>query len=268
MANPYATVVICTTKIPERVLQCLENQTFKNFETIIAGEKGIVNAMNKALDRAKGEIFIRIDDDVDLPSEWLGELLIGFKRNPHVAGITGPTFVPIELRKNRDSIRIWEKPNRFLRWMTGCKPTDFNPASIYKCGMVSYDSNYEERFIKNDFLLPAIFCCDHLEGTNWAMRTDLIKKVGGFDPKFDGVAEWFDTDVEQKAKKTGFVLWYNAKAYLYHLLEKGDHFNDRFNGIGRIKNWLRFHWRHSKFHPKMIVYLLVWIGYFLCPKSR
>ena len=259
MGNPYASVVICTMGAPTRVLECLKKQTFKDFEVIIASEKGIVNAMNKALERAKGEIFIRVDDDVDLPERWLYELMKPFSE-PIVAGGTGPTYVPIDRRKNRDSIKIWQNPGWFLRWLTGC--SKFNPAGIYKCGMVSYDSNYAERF---DNHLPE-FEPDHLEGTNWAMRTDLIRKVGGYDPKFDGVCEWFDTDVEQKIKKLGYVLRYNPKAYLWHLLDFTEHYNDRFDGWGRIKNWLRFHKRHSKFHPKMVVFLIIWIGYFLSKK--
>ena len=256
----FASVVICTMGYPTKVIKCLKQQTFKDFEVIIASEKGIVNAMNKALEKAEGEIFIRIDDDVDLPDQWLEELVTPFLSDPWLAGCTGPTFVPKVRRNNRDSIKIWERPNRFLRWLADSDK--FKPAGIYKCGMVSYDSNYAERF---DPTMEA-FQPDHLEGTNWAMRTGLIKEVGGFDIKFDGVAEWFDTDVEQKIKKLGYSLLYNPKAYLWHLLDFTESYNDRFDGVGRIKNWIRFHKRHSKFHWKMGIFLLVWSGYFI--KSR
>lgn|SRR3990167_3107130 len=256
MENPYASVIILTMGKPLKVLQCLENQTFKDFEVIIASEKGIVPAMNAALARAKGEIFVRVDDDVSIPGGWLEELMKPFL-DPRVAGVTGPTFVPWERRTYRDSIRIWENPNWFLRWLTdGMK---FNPAGIYRCGMASYDSNYAERFYPNMPMSEP----EHLEGTNWAMRTELIRQVGGFDPVFDGVAEWFDTDVEQKIKKLGYILRYNPKAHLVHLLEIGDNFNERFEGLGRMDNWLRFHRRHSKFHWKMIIYLILWGLYFL-----
>lgn len=241
---------------PTKVLERLNNQTFKDFEVIIASEKGIVQAMNCALAKAKGDIFIRLDDDVDIPERWLAELLRPFA-DEGVAGVTGPTYVPVDRRRNRDSIRYWENPNWFLRWMIdGMKR---NPAGIYRCGMVSYDSNYSERFGPHD---PS-FEPDHLEGTNWAMRTELIRVVGGFDPVFDGVSEWFDTDVEQKVKKLGHRLVYNPKAYLWHLLEKGEHYNERFDGWGRIKNWLRYHKRHSKLHWKMGIFLIVWVCYFI-----
>jgi len=268
--NPYATVVICTMGEPKRVLECLNAQTFRDFEVIVASEKGIVNALNLALGRARGEITIRIDDDVYLPPRWLEELIKPFS-DPCVAGATGPTFVPRELRQHRDSIRIWENPNRFLKWMTktNFRPPYSNelaPAAIYDCGMVSYDSNYEERFY--EIKTMPCFQCDHLEGTNWAMRTKLIREVGGFNPAFDGVCEWFDTDVEFKIKKLGYVLRYCPKAYLWHLLEFSPNYNERFDGVGRIKNWIRFHRRHSKFHWKMVVYLMVWGGYFITRRFK
>lgn len=264
MGNLKASIVILTTGKAERVLEGISRQTYKNYEVILASEKGIVNAMNKALEKATGDIFIRIDDDVELPERWLEEIMRPFMLY-FICGVTGPTYVPQERRKYRDSIRLAESPNWFLMWLYDNK---YQPAGIRKCGCVSYDSNYEER-IKNYSCTMAI--CDHLEGTNWAMRTRLIKQVGGFDPKFDGVAEWFDTDVEFKIKKLGYYLFYNKDAYLYHLLEQGENYDERFSGLGRIKNFLRFHWRHGRWRfltLKFYVYLLIWGGYFVCRRFR
>jgi GT2 family glycosyltransferase len=258
MADPYASVVILSQNPPDSLISQLNDQTFQDFEIIIASDRGIVQAMNRALDRAKGEIFVRIDDDVELPKKWLEELLRPFKDHSRICGVTGPTFVPKERRQNRDSIRIAEKPGKFLKWMFD--NGRYNPGGIYKCGSVSYDSNYEERCIVSDG-----WETQHLEGTNWAMKTALIKAVGGFDEKFDGVCEWYDTDVEQKVLKSfktmEYKLLYNPNAHLYHLLEKGQHHSERFEMWGRIKNWLRFHRRHSKFHPKMLIWLAMMIGY-------
>ncbi|MBX4216112.1 hypothetical protein KW797_04145 [Candidatus Parcubacteria bacterium] len=133
---------------------------------------------------------------------------------------------------------------------------------------MSYDSNFQEKFAGN--LFHTIFLCDHLEGTNWAMRKELILAVGGFDPKFDGVAEWYDTDLEQRVKKAfpWAVILYNPRAYLYHMLEKGGNFHERFQGFGRVKNWLRFHIRHSKFHPKMVVWFFLMVGYSILQMVR
>lgn len=263
MQNPFVSVVILTMGSAPEVVKCLERQTYQNFEVVFAREKGIVKAMNEALGRATGEIFVRVDDDVKMPETWLEELIKPFS-DPKVGGTTGPTYVPPSRRGYRDSIRMAERPNWFLRWMFDGDP--FAPAKIFKCGSVSYGSNYEEKI--GDTYNMGVFECDHLEGTNWAMRTELIRRVGGFDLAFDGVAEWFDTDVEQKVKKLGYDLVYNSHAHLYHLLEKGECFSERFEVFGRIENWLRFHRRHSKFHYKKLIWLIMLVGYALWPKSR
>lgn len=262
----YASVVILTNKSKDDLTDLftmLYAQTFEDFEVIIANDPGIVNAMNVALNKATGEIFVRIDDDVSIPHDWLENLMRPFL-DKSIVGVTGPTFVRAEYRRNRDSILAAEKPNAFLRWMFDDKP--FALAKIYNCGSVSYGSNYEERVEWNfDFSCP-----DHLEGTNWAMRTKLIRAVGGFDPKFDGVCEWFDTDVEQKIKKLGYPygLLYARNAGLWHNVAKGDNYDDRFSGWSRMKNWLRFHVRHSKFHYKKVIWFAMMGGYFVCRLFR
>lgn len=254
--SPKASIIILSTKqIPKRLQKDLDAQTFKDFEVILAREKGIVNAMNKALNHARGEIFVRIDDDVELPEKWLSELIKPFS-DPFICGVTGPTFVPQTRQGNRDSIKIWRNPNWFLRWLFDNQHHE--PAKILRCGSVSYGSNFINKFPRRKH-----YSIDHLEGTNWAMRANLIRMVGGFDPKYDGVAEWFDTDVVYQIKKMGFKLFYNPKALLWHLLDKGEHYKDRFQAFGRIKNWLRFHFRHSKFHYKKVIFLIVWCLYFI-----
>lgn len=257
-----ASIVILTLKVPEHLIDQLNQQTYKNFEIIVAQEKGIVRAMNNALAKAKGDIFVRIDDDVILPPTWLEELLKPFY-DPFVGGATGPTLIPPDLRKNRDSIKFVDEHcgGLLLKWLFDFDV--FAPAKIYKCGSVSYGSNFGEA------ISPSInYKIDHLEGTNWAMRTHLIKSVGGFDEAYDGVCEWFDTDVVYKAKKKGYKLRYNPQAFLYHIVAKAPTYNERFDGWSRIKNWLRFHWRHSKFHYKKIIWLMLMVGYFIKARKQ
>jgi len=258
--EPLVTVCILSKKRAISVECDLGKQTFKDFEVIYADKPGIVPAMNDALARAKGQLFVRIDDDVELPPEWLNELVKPFF-HPLVGGVTGPTFVPEELINERDSLKAAYNPNIFLRWMFDWKP--YVPAKIYKCGSVSYGSNFLE---KMDYGWNHEI--DHLEGTNWAMRTGLIRAVGGFDPAFDGVAEWFDTDVVMKIRKRGHRIAYQNKAFLWHMVKKGEQYSERFQGWSRMKNWLRFHWRHSRFHYKKVIWFTMMGGYFLCQRVR
>lgn len=252
-------VVVLSKEFPYKVTADLAEQTYRDFEFIWACDEGIVNAMNGALKAARGDIFVRIDDDVKLPTIWLEELIRPFE-DPKTCGVTGPTFIPFQLRNNRDSIKAVNSPSKFLWWLFDGSP--YAAAQIYKCGSVSYGSNFQNHLRNVEYSI------DYLEGTNWAMRTELIRQVGGFDPAFDGVAEWFDTDVVFKIKKLGYKITYARNAFLWHLVKKGEHFEDRYEGLSRIKNWLRFHWRHSKFHPKMVIWFLMMCGYFILRRRK
>lgn len=253
-------IIVLSLDPPESLLKDLSEQTYQDFEIIIAREKGIVKAMNKALEKAKGEILVRIDDDVLLPKDWLQQIVDSFT-DYTIAGVTGPTYVPYKLRQNRDSIRFIDKHqnNPLLKWLFD--DSIMSPAKIYKCGSVSYGSNFCEHIWNIDYDI------DHLEGTNWAVRTELIRKVGGFDESFDGVSEWFDDDCLFKIKKLGYKLKYNPKAFLYHMLGKSSTYSERFSGISRLKNWLRFHKRHSKFHYKKVIWFLIMCSYFIRRKN-
>ena len=106
MGNPAVTIVILTREPTWAIYKDLRTQSYRDFEVILATEDGIVNAMNIALKKSKGEILVRIDDDVRLPKTWLEELIKPFD-DPKVAGVTGPTLVPEERRGNRISIKIF-----------------------------------------------------------------------------------------------------------------------------------------------------------------
>lgn len=260
------TIIVLGDKIPKLLKRGLlkQRKSYRGtFEVILAHQEGIVNAMNTAIKQAKGKIIVRIDTDVKLQYDWLRELVKPF-RDPKVVAVTGVTFVPKDRRKNRDSIRIAERPPRWLQWMFDDRP--YARAKIYDCGSVSYGSNFEELMEDNHDI-------DHLEGTNWAMRTNDLKAIGGFDPAFGGVAEWFDDDALYKIRKRipDSKIVYNPKAVLYHLLDTDTmNFTKRYTqGWSRIANWLRFHKRHSKFHWKKILWLGLLIIYTLrSGKSR
>lgn len=249
----------------KKITDMLKDQTANvEIELLFVEGPGITDCMNEALGEATGEIFIRIDDDVEIPPSWLKELLKPFEEWS-VIGATGPTFVPTFLRQNRDSIKFMElllyvKPSAFVNWMLDGDPKA--PAKIYKCGSVSYGSNFEEAIdMEKDYKI------DHLEGTNWAVRTSYLKQVGGFDAKFGGEAEWFDDDALYRMfKKWPYMrIVYNPKAYLYHLLQP----RSRLHGAS-LKTWcfvgnlLRWNIRHrSLWNFKLWIYVLLVCGYYV-----
>src|SRR5574343_809294 len=238
-----ASIVICTLNRPKQlalVWDDLMKQTYKDFEIIISTEKGITNAMNSALKEASGDIIIRLDDDVRVPKTWLGEIIEVFK-DPKVGGVTGPTIIPDELKKNRDLFRFDTMPEPF-RWIYINYFHEGNPyklAKMNKCGAFSLGSNYE--WARK---LGAVRECDYLESTNYCLRTDLVRQLGGWDVKFDGVSEYFEQDMVYKIKKLGYKMVYNPKAYIHHMVNTGGSYGQRFGVYSRVSNWIRFCFRH------------------------
>ena len=260
-----ATIVICTLNRDEalkKVLDDLRLQTYQNFEINVTNEIGITNAMNSALKTATGDIIIRVDDDVRIPPKWLEEIMFVFKEYPDAGGVTGPTIVPAFLRKNRDLFSFDQLPNP-LRWLYINYFQEGNPyalAKMNRCGAFSLGSNFETALLPED-----IVGCDYLESTNYCLRTNLVKAMGGWDPKFDGVCEYFEQDMVYKIKKWGWKMYYNPKAFIFHLVDKGGNYAARMDFVSRLGNWTRFVFRHL--HPernavRLTMYFLFMCGYY------
>ena len=238
MVQTKATIVICTLNRGDALaclLDDLKRQTYKDYEVIISDEIGITNAMNSALKKATGDIIIRIDDDVSLDEHWLEEVIQTFRDNPYAGGVTGPTFVPPNVRGNRD-LFTFDKLPQPLRWLYVNYFQEGNPyalAKMNRCGAFSLGSNYTVN-------ITEVRECDYLESTNYSLRTDLVRELGGWDPKYDGVCEYFEQDMVYKIKKLGYKMYYNPKAKITHWLNPGGNFNARFDYISRLRNWLRF----------------------------
>ena len=259
---PKATVVICTLNREKQLSQVLSDlslQNYKDFEIIISHTIGITNAMNQALNSAHGEIIIRVDDDVILPFNWLAEIMETFDKYPDAGGVTGPTIVPEHLRKNRDLFSFDKLPQP-LKWLYVNYFQEGNPyatAHMNKCGAFSLGSNFETA------LSAGFHECDYLESTNYALRTALVKAEGGWDPKFDGVCEYFEQDMVYKLKKKGWKMYYNPAARMYHMVDKGGNFNARMDYISRLRNWCRFVCRYLGWNIHTISYLFFQIGYYV-----
>lgn len=55
---------------------------------------------------------------------------------------------------------------------------------------------------------------DFISGCAMLIRRDVIEKIGMFDPRYYLYLE--DVDLCERAKRVGFKLWYEPKAYLWH----------------------------------------------------
>jgi GT2 family glycosyltransferase len=275
MSSPRASIFIPTgnrANSLEKVLKSLAQQTFTHFEVIVVDykstdhtakiiesfknklnikvihqtEKGLSKAANMALAKAKGGIFTRTDDDVKMSKGWMEAIVDTFK-DKKVGGVTGPTIIPDEYRLNRDLFAyeqkfkegsfLWRMFGRiYYDWFMESKPYDVS--QWFGSGAFSLGSNFET---SKKFPLHEI---TNLEACNFTVRTDLLRKVGGFDVIYGGVGEYHEADAAWKIKKLGYKLMFNPKAWLQHLPSQDGFFSDRPSSYSRMVNFVVFYLRH------------------------
>lgn len=278
MTNLLISVFIPTGNRAEalyKALTSLVDQTYNNFEVIIVDykskdttmyvieslknklsinllhqtNKGLSRAANLALNVAKGEIFIRTDDDVIMSPQWLEAINETFNIDPLIGGVTGPTIVPKNYIHSRDLFSFQEKfksGNAILK-IVGKIYFDYllegNPYKVshwYKSGAFSIGSNYETSLGED------IQEVNNLEACNFAVRTELLKKIGGFDSTFGGIGDYHEPDAVFKIAKLGYKLMFNPKAMLNHCPSQDGFFTERPSSYPRMMNFLRFYFLHIK----------------------
>ena len=270
-----ATICIPAMGWNKSLLRCLESlnyQTLMTFEVIIIlGNKsritdnrilkkykypisisrqqipGLVAAMNLGLENAKSKIFIRIDDDVVCDPKWFEKICKPFE-NPDVGGVTGPTIVPDGNLNNRSILKFIKQvklnnnifllpfKNLFLDFLYEGKLLDVS--TFVSSGNFTFGSNFEKSIPKNEKIV------NNLEACNFAVKTDLLNEIGGFDMIFSkGLGEYHEADIAQKIREKGFILVFQPEAKVNHLVGR---IKQRGDAYGRMSNFMIFYKRHFK----------------------
>lgn len=258
-------------------LESLNNQTKNNFKLILVGlkkdkkvkeliarftnrkiiyfiqkKKGLIGAANEALEKATNEIFIRIDDDVILDKDWFKNVIKTFEMDEKIGGVTGPTIMSEEGLQSRDITAFLEKFKRsqnpifrffyflYNDWIYEKKM--HRVSSFLKSGVFTLGSNYESAL-----KIRRIKDVNNLEACNWSARTELVKKIGGFDEIYSkGLGDYHEADAALKIKKLGYRLVFNSKAKLKHNVEFGKVEKTRPASYHRIQNFIIFYFRFFK----------------------
>lgn len=259
----------------DRELASLTKQTYKNFEILIVDykstdetpsviekfskklnikhihqkDKGLSRAANLALDKATGQIFIRTDDDVVMSPKWLDSLHKSFVSDKSVGGVTGPTVITESFKKNRD-LFVFENKFRTgnaLWRMIGNIYTGYfmegNPNRVshwFDCGAFSLGTNFESA--RGEPVQEVT----NLEACNFAVRTNLLRKIGGFDTSYTGLGEYHEPDAALKIRALGYRLVFNPKAYLNHYPSQDGFFKERPESYSRMVNFIIFYLRNLK----------------------
>ncbi len=147
--------------------------------------KGLTFARQRGLDEATGDIIAYIDADTRMPEGWYDMLVKNFSENKKLAGLSGPYFYHDIPRHHQFFVSIYYKIAVPLYWIIGYMAT----------------------------------------GGNFAIRKDVLHKMGGFDTSISFYGE--DTNIARRASKFGKMKF--SFNFVMHTSGR------RFRGQGLLK---------------------------------
>lgn len=210
---------------------------------------GLIPQMNVAYKIAKGRYVVRTDDDVVFSKDWLKSIVETFEHSTEIGGVTGPTIIPEEYASCRDLFHYEDKMrtgNKLWRVLGKVYYDYFMEGAPYrishwcKAGCFTLGTNYEKS------LSGAVQDVDNLEACNWAVRKELLEKIGGYDTIYSGIGEYHEPDASFKIRNMGYRLVFNPKAMLNHCPSTEGFFKERPSSYPRMINFLTFYFRHIK----------------------
>ena len=217
------------------------------------GTKGSLAVIrNNLARRAKGEIVVFIDDDVQVTDNWLRSILQAFDKDEDRCGVSGPSTISQEFRQDRDILKF-----RFFKCLYNiifCPGQSHLPGHIAKSGAWTTGACNED--------------CDYegevhfLEACNMAFRRDIFWELGGFDESYGGVGEWSEPDLCFRIRKKGYKLWFTPQAKLFHEPSRSGAYKQRTiesklrlaNYFQFLDRWVQPHWRRTLFKLFLKVY--------------
>lgn len=195
-------------------LSSLENQTYKEFETIFVDNaskddsvsfvqkefpkvkiiqnktnRGFAGGNNDGLALARGKYVLLLNNDTSCPKNYLDNFIKVFKEIPN-AGCVQSKILLMDQKDKLDLVGSYWTDTTFLYYFGFGKKDD---------------GKYEKE-------IPVFSC----KGASMMIRREVIDKVGLFDDDFWNYYE--ETDFCHRVWLAGYECWYYPKAYVYHAM--------------------------------------------------
>ena len=153
-------------------------------------------ARNYGVRRAAGEIILFIDDDVQMPVEFLAAHARIYREKPSVGAVAGRVFDRMKLADSQEDFTIEDLP-----------PQAMDPGiAWYYIDLV--------HTVKPQQVLTA-------RGCNMSFRREIFTEYNlRFDERFRGSAVREESDFCLQLRQTGYQIWYDPDAALVHLGEE------------------------------------------------
>lgn len=227
MSSPFISVIIPTYRREEllqETIQAVLQQDYPEFEVIVVDQTqnhkpevqtyldemaaagkirffqvnwaSLPGARNYAVRRAKGDIFLFIDDDIQLPVGFLHAHAKNFVDNSEIGAVAGRVFDRMKLSDSGNQLTIEDLP-----------PQAMDPSiAWYYLDLVHTTKPQQVISVR---------------GCNMSFRREIFYKWGlAFDERFRGSAVREESDFCLQLRQTGYKIWYDPDAYLIHLGEE------------------------------------------------
>lgn len=156
-------------------------------------------ARNYAVRRAKGEIILFIDDDVQLPENYLQTHVINYN-NPEIGAVAGRVF---------DRLKLSDSQQKYQ----GEYAIEYLPPEAMDPGIAWYYIDLVHTIKRQQVI--------SVRGCNMSFRQEIFNKYNiWFDERFRGNAVREESDFCLRIRKTPYKIWYDPEANLIHLGEE------------------------------------------------
>ncbi|MGB3571634.1 MAG: hormogonium polysaccharide biosynthesis glycosyltransferase HpsN [Phormidesmis sp.] len=200
LAQTYAAfevIVVDQTKVHEAATQAFLTQMAElgKIQLHTVEWASLPAARNYAIERSHGDIFLFLDDDVELPEGCLAAHAKGFENRPEVGAIAGRVF---------DRMKLSESTKPLIETL---------PPEAMDPGIAWYHIDLVHT-TKPQRVLTA-------RGCNMSFRREIFEQHGlRFDERFQGSAVREESDFCLRVRRTGLIIWYEPDAHLVHLGEE------------------------------------------------
>ncbi|MEX2006659.1 MAG: glycosyltransferase family 2 protein [Candidatus Saccharimonadales bacterium] len=156
-------------------------KTDRRLRYFFVAPKSLPAARNFILKKAKGELIIFIDDDVQLKKDFISTHVHEHLRHPEVSVIAG--------RVEQKGLPLSDSPLYFNKYGL--------PQGTFNC--------------------PNSGPCEDFPGGNHSVRTSVLKKIGGYHTAYKKDAVREESDTSHRLHEAGFNMFYSAEASAVHL---------------------------------------------------
>ncbi|GAB4242084.1 MAG: hypothetical protein Kow0049_31210 [Stanieria sp.] len=159
-------------------------------------------ARNYGIRRAKGDIILFIDDDIELPPNYLKAHAKNYQENSAIGAVAGRVFDRMKLADSRQEN---EKYSTYT--------IDYLPPEAMDPGIAWYHIDLVHTTKPQQVI--------SVRGCNMSFRKEIFTKYNiWFDERFRGSAVREESDFCLRLRKTGYQIWYDPEANLVHLGEE------------------------------------------------